>query len=115
MDARRFAGEVVVFGLPGTGEMMGEVGMSLEASDIIELRNPCMLQITPHGQLQMRDLIKGNKVIRGEYYFLNALTVSYAFYPSNEMVSAYKAMRAGIMMPTLAADPPQIQIGRNDN
>jgi hypothetical protein len=31
------------------------------------------------------------------------------------MVSAYKAMRAGIMMPTLAADPPQIQIGRNDN
>jgi hypothetical protein len=114
MDVKQFAGEIVVFGLPGTGEMMGEVGIGLLESDIISLKHPCMLQVNPQGQLQMRDLIKGSKVIRGEYYFLNALTVSYAFYPSNEIVSAYKAIRAGIMMPMRAPDH-QGQIARNDN
>jgi hypothetical protein len=102
MDVKRFVGQIMIFGVPGVGEMMGEVRKP-GVGGIIELDHPCVLQLTQQNQLQLRDLVKGNKMLAGEAYFLSAAMVTYAYAPSKELIASYKGLRSGILMPVAGA------------
>lgn len=86
-----------ILSMSNGSEVMGDL-VATDEPDWARLERPCVLQMQAPNNLVLRDMLRGNQALSGDSVMVNLRAVMWIVEPSRELLSAYQAQRAGLLV-----------------